>query len=142
MTKDYPTAAGALYSRLAIETGVEASVIMCGHFLGAIQAQLRVKQSKIARKIELQGKEAMTPELAYDLRILNEDCKKMEALSSTWEQIRRYMDPRPGSKQYLETSAGVRKLAEQAYEIGIRQEVVDLPDASRFGGYKLEGDRR
>lgn len=142
MTKDYPTAAGALYSRLVIETGVEASVMMCGHFIGAIEAQLRVKQSKIARKIELQGKEAMTPELAYDIKILNEDCKTMEALSSTWEQIRTNMKPQNGSMQYLDTSGGIRKLAARAYEIGIRQEVVDLPDASRFGGYKLEGDRR
>lgn len=142
MTKDYPTAAGALYSRLVIETGVEASVMMCGHFIGAIEAQLRVKYSRMVRKVKVQGMEALTPEMAYDFYILIKDCEKIEELSVTWEEIRTNMKPQNGSTQYLDTSAGMRKLAARAYEIGIRQEVVDLPDASRFGGYKLEGDRR
>lgn len=135
MSKDFPMVAGALYSRITIETGVEASVIVCGHFLDALNAQLAAKRSRMTRKIELMGRDKVTREMLYDFRQLSDDCDCMTGLVTAWRDVR------PDSTYYLTTTSEIRDIAEHAYEVVIRQDIIDIPDAARFASYRPEGDR-
>ena len=95
----------------------------------------------MTRKIELIGRDKVTREMLYDFRQLSDDCDCMTGLVAAWRDVRSKMDVRPGSTYYLTTTSEIRDIAERAYEVAIRQDIIDIPDAARFASYRPEGDR-
>ncbi|MDE2518058.1 MAG: hypothetical protein O0X96_05730 [Methanocorpusculum sp.] len=140
MSKDFATAAGALWSRLAVETGVEASVVVCGHFLGILSALCNAKKIRLIRKVQIAGEANATREQLADIEQIDKDQKLLDELNANWGEVRRKMDVRPGSVYYLTTTEQIQKITSSALEIAIRQDLIDIPDATRFASYRPEGD--
>ena len=140
MSKDFPTAAGSLWARLATEIGVEASITTCGYFISIVKAQCVIKRDKLTDKIQAAGAENATTDQVFQLERLSKDLKRLEKLDDDWAEVRKSMKPQPGSTYYLTTTTQIQKISSGVLEIAIRNDLIDIPDAAKFAAYRPEGE--